>query len=360
MRRFNKAYIIGCGALVVASLVGCQTRTENIVNLNVITKPYSLQFSDTSGEIYSTNDGELIYPLRTSGTGPIEALGTTGNSRLMVPTSKSFLFVDDAGEGQNTNFNPVYGNINSSAFGNSMFINLPGYVDSGAVVKDRIYIASSEGRGIAYNDYNAQKDSVWFLVPDDALPASGSITSFAKLDNGTVIAFDDVSRKVYRKPDLGTKWQAAKSTGLPSAGAGRMYIVNQANNILAIKTGDATDNNIWRSTDGGDNFSMLPALGVDDMTCAIAAFDKVIVAGTRENGIFRLSGQNKWEQSTNGLVEGIRINAITYKTNKFKGEKEGQYIFIATNKGVFRSDDLGQSWINMESPSITGVFTTIE
>ena len=361
MRRFNIAYITGCVAVVAASLQGCQTRTENIVNLNVITKPYSLHVSDTAGEIFSTNDGELIYPLHTSGTGPIEALGTTGKYRLMVPKSKSFLFVDDGGDGDYVNFNPVYGDLNPSAFGNTMFINLPAYNDTGAKVKDRLYVASSKGSGIAYSDENAQKDSTWYLESGPNLPAAPSATSFTLLDNGILVAFDDVTRKIYIKRDLQSPWDAMGASGLPPAGVGRMYIIHQSNSILAVKLDDAADNNIWRSTDEGKNFTKLPDLPVDDMTCAVAAFDKVIVVGTRANGVFRLAGQNTWEPTTNGLLANTRIEAMTFKTNKFKGEgREGNYIFIATNKGVYRSDDNGQSWIDIKAPSISQVFTAIE
>lgn len=357
MRRFNIAYILGCVAVVSASLQSCQTRTENIVNLNVITKPYSLHVSDTLGEIFSTNDGELIYPLRTTGTGPIEALGTSGRFRLMVPLSKSALFVDDGGDGMNANFNPAYRDLNPAAFGNTMFIHLPSYNDTGEIVRDRLYVASSQGRGMVYNDSNAQDPSKWYQVNDNALPVGGSITSFTLLDNGILVAFDDVSRKIYLKRGLQSAWVAAAGSGLPTGG--RMFIMHQSNSILAVKMDDAAGNDIWRSTDEGRSFTMLPALPVDDMTCATAAFDKVIVVGTRSNGIFRFTG-NDWEQSTVGLVANMRVEGITFKTNKFKGEKEGEYIFIATNKGVFRSDDNGQSWIDIKVPSITGVFTAIE
>lgn len=361
MRRFNIAYIL-CGiALGAFSLYSCVVRTENLDNINIITKPYSLLFADDLGEIFTTFDGERINNLRTTDNIPVEALGTTGEFRLMVKENGTILFVDDGGQGDNVNFNPVYTSINPNAFGNSMMINLPGYVTDSAV-KDRLYIASSDpdGIGIAYSDDNAAVDSPWYLVSGDAFIGSSSVTSFTQLLNGTLVAFDDVNRRVWSKASFGDPWVANTGAGLPGAavgGSGRMYITHQGNDILAVMTqAVAPDNGIWRSSDGGNNFDRLPDILVDDIpidfsediTCAEAPFGKVVIACTESNGIFRLDGQGKWSRANVGLEEGTSINAIVYKDNIFKNDKVGEYIYIATSKGVYRSDDLGQSWFPLD------------
>lgn len=364
MRRFNIAYTISCVALAAFTLQACVTRTENLDNLNVITKPYSLHFADTLGLIYSTFDGERIVNLKNTDDYPVEALGSTDKYLMMVKQNGTILFVDDAGEGQNHNFNPVYTKINPAAFGNSMMINLPGYNDTGAVVKDRIYLSSSDGRGLVYSDDNAMVDSPWYLVTEDAFLGSTSVTSFTRLDDGTVIAFDDVSRRLWQKTDFQTPWAPITTAGLPAAGTGRMYITHMKNDVLGILI-DATpaENGVYRSSGPGGTFSKLPSVNpawpAAEVTCIEAVFGKVLIAGTKTKGIYRLDGQGNWTQGNIGLKDGIRINAITYKKNVFKNDKVGEYVYIATNKGVYRSDDLGQSWIALDVPTTENYFTAI-
>lgn len=360
MRRLNIAYTIGCLAVVAASLQGCVKRVENLDNLNVITKPYSLITGSEAGLLYTTNDGELFDLLNSSDDVPVAALGTTGKYILMVKPNNNRLFADDGGEGRNGNhnFNTVFADLNPAAFGNTQMINMPEYNNSNPdSVKDRLYVASS--KGIVYNDSNAQSNSRWYTVIDPALQGSTSVTSFAKLDNGTLVAYDNVTGKLYSKENFGANWAALPAQGLGASPS--TYIINQVNDIIAVEVGSA---NLMRSSDGGKTFSALPALPSTDMTCASAVFGKVIVVGTSSHGIYRLNN-NTWENTTVGLKEGVSINAMVYKTNKFKKtsandvDRVGEYVFIATSNGIFRSDDLGFSWIQLKFAGSDKAFTAI-
>lgn len=361
MPRFNIACTIGSIALAAFSLQGCVSRTENLDNINVITKPYSLHFGDSLGTIYATYDGERFKVLTATQGVPVEALSTTDKYILMRMMNGTIMFVDDGGQGNINNFNPSYTSVNPASFGSSYVINLPGYNDSGAIKRDRIYIASSAtgSKGIAYSDYNAHVDSQWFLVNDAEL--GNSVTSFAALENKAVVAFDDVSRSIYVKENLASEWRKKNAAGLPAAGDGRMYIISQKNDILAVMVnGDVSVNGIYRSTDQGMSFSKLPDSPITpDITCAAAPFGKVLIACTRDNGVWRFSGQGTWERASVGLKNGIRIYGITFKSNKFKNDKQGEYVFIATTDGIYRSDDLGQTWIRLNVPGNNQVFTAI-
>lgn len=360
MPRFNIAYTIGSIALVAMSLQGCVPTTENLDNLNVITKPYSLHFADTLGALYTTYDGERFNVIANSQGLPVDALSASDKYILMRYANGTILHMSDGGQGVNVNFNPSYTSLNPLSFGPSAIINLPDYNDSGAVKRDRIYVASGAagGKGIAYNDSNGTP-SRWFMVTDTALGTG--VTSFAVLENKALIAFDDVSRAIWMKENLGTEWRKRGANGLPGTGVGRMYIISQKNDIYAVMIdGDASNNGIYRSTDQGHTFSKLPDNPITpDITCAAAPFGKVLIACTKENGVWRLSGQGSWERASIGLKSGIRIYAITYKSNKFKNDKAGEYVFISTSDGLYRSDDLGQTWIRLNAPGNNQVFTAI-
>lgn len=370
MRRFNIAYTILFVAIMVLSLYSCVTRTENLDNINVITKPYSVYFSDSNGLIFTTYDGERIVPHNASDDYPIEAINTSSKYVLMIKRNGLNVFIDDGGQGVNANFNPAYTFLNPAAFGPAMMINVPNYNDTGEIISDRVYVASSELKGVAFSDVDYNNDTAWRLDPSPNLPGSG-VTSFAYLDDGRLIAFDDVTRTMYVKPDFATNWQPINTSGLPATGIGKMYIVKQKNDVLAIMLdGDASTNGIWRSSGANGSFSPLPTIPPPpgrthvNLTCAEAPFGKVVIACSDSSGIFRLDGQGTWQPANIGLLEGASVNGIAYHNNKFKttndaDKKVGEYIFIATTRGVYRSDDLGRSWIKLDVPTITDHFTAI-
>lgn len=353
MRRLNIAYTIGGVALAALILSSC-TRDENIDNLNVITKPYSLHFADSAATLYATNDGQHFSIIPNQQGRPIEAIATSGEYLLFRMQFSPILFVDDAGEGINNNFNPSFTDMNPAAYGNSAILNLPGYNDTGAIKKDRLYVAAGTNKGIAYNDSNG-KSSAWFYVNDPELGTS--VTSFTKLEDSTLVAFDDVSRSIWTKDDLTADWKRKGASGLPAGGGtDKLMIINQKNDIIAvsINTGIVGGPAIWRSTDKGATFKEIPLTGINEpivITGAAAPFGKVLVITTINTGVFRLSGQGVWEKTTFGLKNDLYIFGITSKNNKFKNGKAAEYLFIGTTDGVYRSDDLGQNWIRLDIPT---------
>ena len=366
MRRIHTVYTVICVALVAFALQSCQQkRNPGLDNERIVIKPYTLFVVDDKGKMYSTNDGERFTEWTgTQGVGFIGSVFTSGHRVLFRAPGGADLHVTepDSVAGDNLNSNPSYKNMNIAAFGPSTVINLPNYVDTySSGPKDRLYVASGSGKPVAFSDYNGNVDSVWWHEDAPHGLTVATITSFARLANGVVVAYDDATRKIFTKSALDAKWQGRNSAGLPAPGQGKTYIISKGNDIAVVMVnGDNTDNGIWVSGNEGDNFGKQPdivdgANKVVDITCATGGFGKVLIAATDSNGIWRLGGQGAWER-TYGLKNGTKVHAIVSKHNVFKNESAREYIYAATNTGLYRSDDLGQNWIRLNvQPPLPGV-----
>lgn len=358
MRRISTVYTWACVALAAFAFQGC--RTENLDANNIITKPYTLYFADSNGVIYHTNDGERISVKRGPDGVEIGTLETAGNNLLMCYTNGTILHVAEVSKYTNVNFNQSFIAVHPLSFGQSRVLNANKFADG---VKNRVYVA---GAGVYYNDSNGTDGSRWLKDESDPIKNANvnSITSYARLDNGKVIGYDDVSRRLISKADASAPWIVHPGSGLPGAGSGRLAIINKGNDIIAYAYGnDPAARGFWRSTDDGQTFAALPQLpDTPFITAATGTFGKVLIACTRDRGIFRLSGdQDKWEYSSFGLDAGTRVYAIVAKDNMYKNDAEKVFVFIATSTGIYRSDDQGQNWIKIfQSSDPRGAMTAIQ
>lgn len=361
MRRINLVSTISCVALAALAFQGCK-KSNGIDNNQVITKPYTLHFVDTSGEIYYTNDGQTVRPLNTGDGFSVETITTSGEYILFRKQNSTILFASDGGEKENVNFNPVFTTINPAGFGQSVVLHVENYNDTGAAILDRIYVVSDQEKGLAINDSNGRTSTPWFYDTDPNLPAGG-FTSLAQIETGQIFAFDDQTNNLYMKQDFATGWSKRNGTGLPASTDGNLYLVSMGTELYAVSVGGNNQGSIWRSTNMGNDFNQLPALpnGITDVTTAIGAFGKVLIVGTLNNGIYRFGGSNaSWEQSSFGLDTRTRVYAMTQKDNLFKNEAVREYVYIATSTGVYRSDDLGQNWIKVYTNPLNKGITAIQ
>ena len=75
--------------------------------------------------------------------------------------------------------------------------------------------------------------------------------------------------------------------------------------------------------------------------------ESTIFAGAvtvEEGGLFRRKpGQDSWESLQAGLPDAVKVYAIV--------EGQGDTLFVGAHQGVFRSDDGGESWADMQVPA---------
>jgi DNA helicase TIP49 (TBP-interacting protein) len=62
-----------------------------------------------------------------------------------------------------------------------------------------------------------------------------------------------------------------------------------------------------------------------------------------------------WQQSSHGLANDLIVRNIAFKQNMYKDANIKKYIFLATNKGIYMSSDLGENW----TMTIAGNYVTI-
>lgn len=341
MRKISVVYVALTLSILGIALQSCQ-KNNGIDNNQVITKPYTLYVVDSQGAIFNTNDGLDFKTTVFQPDGiPPRSISTSGENIIMI---KSSLFVS---ENEGEQFNVGYQTPSGNAFHQSMIIDVPSF-------EGRVYVASSLGNSVAYSDSNGAKNS-WKLDNSDPLIGS-SISSFTQLMDGTLVAFDDINRKVFTKGSIGAPWAQMNGVSLPAAGTGQFYISHYGNTLVAADySGNA---GVWYSNDMGNNWSQysgIPA-GVR-IYSAYSPFNKVLIIGLEGEGIMRLPlGSTSFQPANNGLDNNTSVHGITAKGNSYKNNAKQQLVYLATNTGVYRSEDNGENWIKVKAGNYSAIY----
>ncbi len=252
--------------------------------------------------------------------------------------------------------------------------------------QETIYVGTASGGIFQTNDLG----DTWEPIFDDALSlAIGDIAIAPSDDNimyvgtgepnggGGSITYDGFG--VYKTTDAGKNWT---SVGLETVGSIGKIIVdpNDPDRLWVAAMGDlfgATDDRgVYRSTDGGQNWTKVLFIsqkaGAIDLVLDPTDPDRIYAAtwertrtpenntyGGADSGIYRsTNGGTDWTELTNGLPTfaeqkgriGLTISA---------SQPNILYAFYATTdgwtQGVYRTDDAGDSWQNMNAIGINSV-----
>ncbi|MCB0698544.1 MAG: hypothetical protein H6551_03420 [Chitinophagales bacterium] len=345
MRRINIACTITCVALVAFTLQSCK-KSNGIINDSVISKPYSVHFSDTSGNMFYTNDGENFYNIAFGGGSRVDAIFGVGDYLMKRLKGSNQLFVSDGKQGKNVNFNPTLNNLAGGSFGNSAVLTVDGYVDLLGQKVNRVFACTD--LGVQYNDSNARNKTRWTPVGDTMTGVTK--TSLAQTKNRRIYAFDDGTKAVHVKaePNHNSLWSARGTVPCD----GQAFIIAKGDDVVAVCIAGTDVGKMWISKNDAWSFDALPQITnggttITDVTTAIGGFGKVLIACTKDNGIWRLDGNGIWNWASSGLATGTHVYSITQKNNIYKNDRINDYIYIATNTGIYRSDDLGQNWFRI-------------
>lgn len=344
MRTFYRS-TLAIAAISIIALQSCK-KENGIDNNAVIEKPYGLYISDDQGQLLNTNDGDNYKTIFPPDGYRSRALITSGNNILWV--KRNVHLSTDNG----ANFNPTYGKVQA------FYLNLLPYLPWQQIILDvpdhnRVYIGSIEGQGIAYSVDNGK---TWTVDSDwDNNTVGGNITSLAQLKNGLLFAHTFTTDSLYQRDNASDKWTwVDQKTPLPNTGV--FYLSHYNNTLLA--TDISGTNGVYASDDNGANWHAYSGLPNTHILYTTAApFDETLLVGTDSLGVYRLEpSTGSFVASNSGLGTNTVVYSIVGKDDLYKNKVDKKYVYIATNKGLFRSEDLGRNWSLVKTGSYVGLY----
>ena len=376
----RKAALLYFGALTLltsAFFFSCTKTASTINDSQAIATPYSLYFTDVNGALYNTNDGKTTKVIFTS---------NGSNSRSFVTYGNNILWIMDnlyASTNNGVNFNFSLGSpdlamdgfrdVNGKQCGlnQSMMINVPAWNDAYVATRtvgggNYFGMAESYSGGV-YMTWHPEVlyDTVAIVAPNFGFYAS----SFTFLPNSTLIAYSACSQTcMHRSGSATTRWtykpaDSATTPFPPSLDTSKgWFSLGHINNraILIDNKGTAMTNGFsaaYYSDDNGLNWSAYTGLPANTpITCIASPFEQVCLVGTDGKGVYLLNpNTNSFQPSNNGLPSNVTVRNIAFKQNVYKNGTVQQYVYLATNQGIYQSADLGADWVL----TIPGNYVTI-
>ncbi len=395
MRKFPLYCTTGLLVLFIAGLYSCK-KVNEVNNGQVIETPYSLYYSDTSGALFNTTDGINILKLVFPPDGfPCRAICVAGNNILWAKTN---LYIS-TNNGQN--FNHAYDSLTSDPdltcnnsmidLNQTMIIDIPSwgrvYTMSNASPGD---VNSFNYMGLVHNDKSGTRGNWYLDVYYDTdrvgiMPVS--MMSLTQLANGILcgLAYDPSTgdagtgykRNFYKTcaDDPTCRWKECtsnpdgigtlpsfNSTGVPlppysaSAYPSSYFTLGHFNNRLyAIDS--KCNNGAWYSDDTGKNWTQCMGLPANvPLRCIASPYDQTCLIGTDSFGLYMLNlNTNTFELNNNGLGSHLKVRSIAFKENIYKNNTAQQYVYIATDQGIYQSTDAGHNWVK----TIPGNFVAV-
>jgi len=388
--------------IIFAAISSCTKKISGISNNQVVETPFSLFFSDTSGALYSSNDGLHIRSTLFKADGfPSVALCVAGENIFIA---KDNLYYSS---NNGINFNHT---CDSFGYYPGVACNgLPIGLNQSSMIEisswNRIYAVGNQGfpsddLGIYYSLYQGVQGS-WYTEgrPDTDGNGGGygldptltpptlisiNITSFTMLKDQVLCGYDGMhNRNFYKTPDI--LWKEVTSvptadsssyviaTGRPHYNGLRLPHHNPAmaapvdttarysyghynNRLIAIDQINCSGNGAYYSDDTGRNWYQYSGLPNKPLMCIASPFEEVCFIGTDSAGLWVLNNNTtSWTQANNGLGTNLVVRNIAFKENIYKDASVKKFVFLATNKGIYMSSDLGANW----TMTIPGNFVTI-
>jgi hypothetical protein len=341
-----KVWNISCAVLLSVMALSSCDKYNNIANTNTIKKPYVVFMGGMYGNLAKTNDGELYdWPQKAGTTHFSNGLLTTENRIIHL---RKYINVADASKGyyapqQQGNWQVRGTIIANDSFGGN-YLNVMVHDKS----RNEVYVSSTNGIVISTN---GGKDP---FSLDGKLPATGLTfpTSIVQLSNNKLYTYDESTKKVCKRdlPSGGATvpW-AVTSAALNVANNQRWMLASQNDVLWAVEK--RMFNQPQYSTDEGANFSSASGLP-DSAVVTLAKTVKIngaMYIGIDSVGLYRYDkANNKFMLSNGGLPQYIRVFDIVSKRNEYVSGETKDFIFLATNLGLYMSDDDGKNWVRKQ------------
>ena len=355
--------------LVTGIFSNCKKPTNTINNGQVVETPYSLYFTDTAGGLYHSVDGKNFTVVFSPDGNPSRSIVTSGSNILWAKSvvngaTKGNLYYST---NNGLNFNHSYDSLYSIRFkqwtntkGDTIDLNQTMLFDAPAWAHDYVSSGDPEPANYLGFDWSANFGILGSWVPENLYDTvevtnpHAQITSFTQLADGTMIAFDGLGQRLFYRHSLGVRWMEGfvtppnslpvNPTG-PGNGTGSFFTMGHLNNqIIAIDiVGNA---GAFFSNDLGANwypYTGLPAKV--PLKCICSPFEQLCFVGTDSSGLYLLNPNiSSFQANNNGLGQYTVVNGITFKETIYKNGTHQQFVYLATNHGIYMSTDLGANF----------------
>ncbi len=369
----RKLFLFGLTLAIISSvIVSCTKKSNTINDGEVIETPYSLYFTDIYGALYNTNDGKSTKVIFTSDGTPSRSFITDGANILWA---RNDLFVS-VNNGVNFNYSYQVPYISTDGFVNvkgvpcglnqSMLINVPSwehaYVSSRETATGNNYFGMAENySGGTYGNWHQENlyDTDEIVDPH----TEPYITSFTLLKGDTLVAYGAPTQITMYRTGATARWlKVYAASPLPLDSSKAWFSLGHINGrLIAIDNkGTATVNGgspAYYSDDKGNSwtpYSGLPA--ATPLMCISSPFEQICLVGTDGMGLYLLNPNvNTFQQVTAGLPPGLVVRNIAFKQNIYKNGTKQQYIYLATDQGLYQSVDMAASFTKV----VVGNFVTV-
>lgn len=326
--------------LLVLTFQSCK-KDNGIDNDNVIETPYVIFTSDANGTILSTNDGnnyKTVFP--GDGTVP-RALVPVGPNLLMVKNKEAFI-----SQNGGKNFDPLYPLaiiVPTSIKWPYFILNVPD--------QDRVYTTSSLVLGSTLISYDKSNGAAWLTDTNRLTDTPYTVESYTELTNKALYAFSVGNTKysishLFSRASKNDPWKPVPSSGLP---ANYNYYIAHNGNTLIVTDYDGKMG-AYYSNDFGTTFTAYSGLPVNKTLYATyAPFDEAVLVGTADMGVYKTNATGTFVASNSGIDVGTSVYGITAKSNLYKNGVIKKFVYIATSTGIYRSEDLAQTWVKVKS-----------
>jgi hypothetical protein len=329
-------------AIAGTVLQGCK-KENGIDNNNVISTPYSLYFSDKEGAVYNTNDGKNYKTIFNSDGYSLRSLVVSGTNVLFIKDN-IHLSTDNG-----NNFNVIRYFNNPMAEYQSMMLN--------ATSHSRIYVATTQSYGVAYSEDNGKtwaNDNNWDTAITNHYKPSP--TTFAQTLSGDLYCMEtylDTARLYARIGGVANQWTKITTSGLPKAH--KFYTLSNLKDIL-IASDTTGYMGVYYSINKGVTWYAYNGLpkGINILS-TYAPFGNYLLVGTKGAGVYRLV-DGAFVSANNGIQAQSSVYSFIEKSNTYKNKEVIQYIYAATNTGLYSSVDGGQNWTRMTLGDIRRVY----
>jgi photosystem II stability/assembly factor-like uncharacterized protein len=157
------------------------------------------------------------------------------------------------------------------------------------------------------------------------------VSPFSLMIHNDTIYMGTVSNGIYRSTDGGTNWTQINS-GITSL---QIWAINQ---VGAAVFASSTSGNVYKSTDGGDNW-VLSNTGISSTAIVkkFVSYNGKIFAATTNTGILISNDNgNSWAQHNAGIVGLVAGEIMVIENNLYAA---------VNNKRVYKYDSTNQNWI---------------